>query len=176
MQVESVPLFGLDQPVAAQVVPAAVVADGRRGRGQDPAHCGVPDPSSARHGWKHAIPHPARYFQDRRHLSAVASPPPTRVLALALTDALWLGGAPVRLRGVDAGRHLVAAHLEARVAVEVGLTSRVDVRHRHAALLGGPGERAGQQKGCEKRARRQISPPSLFDLNPVGFQSALAAG
>lgn len=74
---------------------------------------------------------------------------------LALTDALWLSGAPVRLSGVDAGRHLVAAHLEARVAVEVGLTSWVDVRHCHAALVGGARERAGQQEGCVKRKKEK---------------------
>lgn len=150
VQVESVSLFGLYQPVAAQVVPAAVVADRRRRRRQYPAHRCVTNPSSAGHGCTHVITHPL--------LSRPPAPVGRNVTAvLALTDALWLRGAPVRLRSVDAGGHLVAAHLEARVAVEVGLTSRVDVRHRHAALLGRPGERAGQQEGCARRARREIS-------------------
>lgn len=86
---------------------------------------------------------PTCYFHDRRHLSRRNA-----AAALALTDTLWFSGAPVRLSGVDTGRYLVAAHLEAWVAVEVGLTSRVDARHRHAALLGGARERAGQQEGC----------------------------
>lgn len=150
VQVEPVSLFGLYQPVAAQVVPAAVVADGRRRWRQYPAHRGVTDPSSAGHGCTHVSTHP------------LLSRPPEPVghdatAALALTDALRFRGAPVRPRGVDAGRHLVAAHLEARVTVEVGLTSRVDVCHRHAALLGRPGEWARQQEGCVMIRRRKIS-------------------
>lgn len=64
------------------------------------------------------------------------------------TDALWLRSAPVGLRCVDTSSHLVAADLEARVAVEVCLTSGMDVCHRHPATHGGQGKRARQQKGC----------------------------
>lgn len=157
VQVESVSLFGLDQPVAAQVVPAAVVADGRWCRRQYPANRCVTNPSSAGHGWTHVITRPD---------SLLSWPPapvtPNPAAVLTLTDTLWFRGAPVRLSGVDAGRHLVATHLEAWVAVEVGLTSRVDVRHRHAALVGGARERAGQQEGCVKRAKREIWQDQLY--------------
>lgn len=46
------PLPRLDQPMAAQVVAVAMVADGWRRRGQDAAHGGVVDPAAARHGWE----------------------------------------------------------------------------------------------------------------------------
>lgn len=64
-----------------------------------------------------------------------------------LTNTLWLGSAPVWLCCVDAGRHLMAANLETWITVEVRLTSRMDVCHRHSAALRRQWEWAGQQKG-----------------------------
>lgn len=71
------------------------------------------------------------------------------------TDALRLSRAPVWLCGVDTRSHLVATDLEAWITVEVSLTSGVDVRHCHAAALGRLRERAGQQKGCQRRGNRE---------------------
>lgn len=166
MQVEPVSLFGLDQPVAAQVVPAAVVADGRRRRRQYPAHRCVTNPSSAGHGWTHVITHPSRLL-SRLPTTVVSN----AAAVFSLTDTLWLSAAPVRLSGVDAGRHFMAPHLEARVAVEVSLTSRVDVRHCHSALLGGARERAGQQEGCVEREYLYFRQQNPFKFAFMLFQS-----
>lgn len=68
--------------------------------------------------------------------------------ARILTDTLRFWRAPAWYRRIDAGGHFVAANLETWVAVEVRLTSWVDVCHRHSAALGGQRERAGQQIRC----------------------------
>lgn len=74
-----------------------------------------------------------------------------------LTDTLRFWRAPAWYRRIDAGGHFVAANLETWVAVEVCLTSWVDVCHRHSATLGRQRERAGQQIRCRHRNMKNLN-------------------
>lgn len=52
------------------------------------------------------------------------------------------------LSHVQAVGYLVAPDLEARVTVEVGLASGVDVRYCHTPSLRRKREQAGEEEGC----------------------------
>ena len=57
------PLPGLDQPMAAQVVAVAMVADRWWRRGEYAAHSGIRNPTATRHSWGREVTAPViTYF------------------------------------------------------------------------------------------------------------------
>lgn len=79
----------------------------------------------------------------------------TKRACFVLTNTSGLLSTPVRRGGIAAGQHLWALQPVAGEAVEEGLTTGVEVRHRDLSTRGLFGERAAQHKSWNGDKRKE---------------------